>query len=415
MGQKLDILVVGGGAAGFFSAIRAAELNPRARILILEQGKEVLGKVKISGGGRCNVTHACWTPRELSKHYPRGEKELLGPFHRFACGDTVDWFAKRGVETKIEDDGRMFPCSDSSQTIVDCLLSEARKNRVAVHTREKLLDLQPPASDDERWTVRSSRDTYQPLQVMMATGSSRKMWHLLAGLGLPLVEPVASLFTFNIRDPRIQDLAGIAVPNAEVKVEKSKLSSTGPILITHWGLSGPAVLKLSAWGARGLASLGYDFNIRINWILENQEQCREHLESLMRQAPRKKASGHPQFNLPARLWKHMVAAAAIPDDRRWQDLSKKHLSKLTEELCAGHYRVQGKSTFKEEFVTAGGVDLREVDFKCFASKTYPSLFLAGEVLNIDAITGGFNFQAAWTGGYLAGTAMAQISVSEPAI
>jgi len=408
MEQNLDILIVGGGAAGFFAAIRAAESNPQARICIIERGKETLNKVRISGGGRCNVTHACWTPRELSKHYPRGERELLGPFHRFASGDTVAWFDERGVPTKIEEDGRMFPTSDNSQTIVDCLLGQAEKLGIEVRTRERMDTFETPAAESQPWVVRTSRHTYRAERLMLATGSSPAIWKMLGELGLDIIEPVPSLFTFNIQDDRIKDLPGLSVPLAEVKVEKSNLKSSGPLLITHWGLSGPAILKLSAWGARELAEENYDVTIRVNWIMEKQEDVRDQLETWMKEDGKKQVHSHSRFGLPGRLWKSFVTAAHIPEERRWQDLGKKHLSKLTEELCAGRYTVTGKSTFKEEFVTAGGVDLKEMDLRRFASKKFPTLFMAGEILNIDAITGGFNFQAAWTGGFIAGEAMAGV-------
>lgn len=409
MTQAFDIIIAGGGAAGFFAAIRAAECHPGTRIVILERGKEVLGKVKISGGGRCNVTHACWVPRELAKNYPRGQRELLGPFHRFASGDTVAWFDDRGVPTKIENDGRMFPTTDRSQTIIDCLVGQAQKRGVGIHTRERLIDW---VWTGQHWTVKTSAHTYQAPILMLATGSNATVWKKLAAQGLRIIPPVPSLFTFNIQDDRIAGLPGISVPQVAVKIEKSTLKSQGPLLITHWGMSGPAILKLSAWGARELADLRYHFHLRINWILEKQDACRRQLDGWMQTDPKKKVSRHPRYGLPTRLWQAMVRAAGIPEDRRWQDLGKKHLAKLTEELTAGRYAVHGKSTFKEEFVTAGGVDLKEMDLRTFSCKKYPHLFMAGELLNIDAITGGFNFQAAWTGGYLAGEAMGQLIARE---
>lgn len=402
----LKIVVIGGGAAGFFSAIRAAECNPSAEVIILERGKDVLGKVKVSGGGRCNVTHACFVPRELAKHYPRGEKELLGPFNQFACGDTIDWFAKRGVETKIEDDGRMFPVTDNSQTIIDCLLQAANKAGIMLHTGQRVEQLIPPTTDKPRWIVVTADRRYQADRVMMASGSSTAVWEVLEKLGHKVIPPVPSLFTFNVKDPRIKDLLGISVPMAEVQVEGEKLKAIGPLLITHWGFSGPAILKLSAWGARILAEKQYRFALRINWILGNVDQVKQELEELKTEEGRRMAAAHPQYGLPARLWKRLVVAAKIPDDKRWADLSKKQLHQLAVELTQGRYVATGKSTFKEEFVTAGGVDLKEINFKTFESKLFPGLFFAGEVLNIDAITGGFNFQAAWTGGWIAGTGMA---------
>ena len=405
--NKLNIIIIGGGAAGFFAAIRAAECNPAAQVIILEKSKDVLGKVKVSGGGRCNLTHACFVPRELSKFYPRGEKELLGPFNRFACGDTIEWFEKRGVKTKIEADGRMFPVSDDSQTIVDCLWAAARKSGVNIYTNTALKALHAPSVSNPNWIIETAQQKLFAQQVMIASGSSPSMWAILAQLGHTIIEPVPSLFTFNIKDPRLTDLLGISVPLAEVKVEGSKLSSTGPLLITHWGMSGPAILKLSAWGARELAALQYKFAIRINWIMAKLENTRQDLEDLKQEDGRKMVSANTQFGLPIRLWKRLVGATGIRDDKRWADLSKKEIQTLAEELTQGRFQVNGKSTFKEEFVTAGGVDLKEVDFKTFGSKLFPGLFFAGEVLNIDAITGGFNFQAAWTGGWIAGEAMAK--------
>jgi len=402
-----SIIIIGGGAAGFFAAIRAAECNPDAQVIILEKSKDILGKVKVSGGGRCNLTHACFVPRELSKFYPRGEKELLGPFNRFASGDTIEWFEKRGVKTKIEADGRMFPVSDDSQTIVDCLWAAARKAGVSVYTNTALKALQAPSASNPNWVIETAQQKLFAQQVMIASGSSPSMWQILAQLGHTIIEPVPSLFTFNIKDPRLTDLLGISVPLAEVKVEGSKLSSTGPLLITHWGMSGPAILKLSAWGARELAVTQYKFAIRINWIMAKLEDTRQDLEDLKQEDGRKMVSANTQFGLPIRLWKRLVAAVGIRDDKRWADLSKKEIQTLAEELTQGRFQVNGKSTFKEEFVTAGGVDLKEVDFKTFGSKLFPGLFFAGEVLNIDAITGGFNFQAAWTGGWIAGEAMAK--------
>lgn len=402
------IIIIGGGAAGFFTAIRAAECDPNAQVFILEKSKDVLGKVKVSGGGRCNLTHACFIPRELSKFYPRGEKELLGPFNRFACGDTIDWFEKRGVSTKIEEDGRMFPTSDDSQTVIDCLWSSARKAGVKVYTNTPLKNIKAPAQAGKTWVIETNNQTLHAHKVMLATGSTPSMWDLLAKLGHQIVPPVPSLFTFNIKDARLSDLLGVSVPLAEVQVEGQKLRSSGPMLITHWGLSGPAILKLSAWGARELAALNYRFGVRVNWIMSKTESTREDLEALKQEDGRKMVMANAQFGLANRLWKRLVQAAGIREDKRWADLSKKEIQALSEELTQGRFQVNGKSTFKEEFVTAGGVDLKEVDFKTFESKLFPGLFFAGEVLNIDAITGGFNFQAAWTGGWIAGEAMAKL-------
>jgi predicted Rossmann fold flavoprotein len=403
--NSLNIIIVGGGAAGFFAAIRCAELRPEAKVIILEAGREVLNKVKISGGGRCNLTHACFVPKELAKYYPRGQRELIGPFHRFCSGDTVDWFEKRGVPTKIEDDGRMFPITDNSQTIVDCLQDSARRAGVEVRLQQRVQELKPPMDGQGYWLVRTKDQVYTADAVLIAAGSSPAMWKLLGELGLAIVAPVPSLFTFNIKDPRIEGLPGLAVPLATVSIQGSKLKASGPLLITHWGMSGPAILRLSAWGARELAERKHQFSIRVNWLSQSLEAVREALEARKQAVPKKLALGDPQLGLPARLWRSLAAAAGIGEHQRWSELGSKAFNKLTEELTAGQYEVQGKSTFKEEFVTAGGVDLKEIDFKTFQSKRFPGLFFAGEVIDIDAITGGFNFQAAWTGGWIAGEAM----------
>lgn len=402
MTSPYDIIVIGGGAAGFFAAITAAEARPGLRIALLERGGEVLGKVKVSGGGRCNVTHACWDPRELVKNYPRGSRELLGPFNKFAPGDTVEWFEKRGVATKIEDDGRMFPVTDSSQTIVDCLTESAYKAGVQVMTQSGVTDLLPPESPEGNWTVKTSFSEFQARQVMVATGSAVKVWDILARLGHSIVPPVPSLFTFPVPDHPMKDLAGLAVQDARIRVIPLKLSAEGPLLITHEGLSGPAVLRLSAWGARELNGAGYQFELGVNWLGKGTFRVAD-----VRQAMAKKlVSNGPQGLLPARLWERLVAMAGIPAERRWSDLRQAEIQEL-EKLCSGTaFQVSGKSTHKEEFVTAGGVDLREIDFRTFGSKIHPGLYLAGEAINIDAITGGFNFQAAWTGGWVAGHAMA---------
>lgn len=403
--QQLKIVVVGGGAAGFFAAIRAAELNPNAAVVLLERGKNVLEKVKISGGGRCNVTHACWIPAELVKNYPRGAKELLGPFHRFACGDTVDWFEKRGVPLKIEDDGRMFPVTNDSQTIINCLWESAIRAGVKImtQTRVKHFDL---GLNKNEWKIITEENYFIADKLLLTTGSNPFLWKSLQAMGHQIISPVPSLFTFNIKDERITDLAGISVSEAEVKIKHSKLVSKGPLLITHWGMSGPAILKLSAWGALELADLNYNFTIIVNWVNQKPETAEEVLSELKTEHPKKQIFANPQFGLTTRLWKNLVATAKIPEEKRWADISKKEMQSLVHQLCNAEYMVSGKSTFKEEFVTAGGVDLKEVNFKTFESKLFPNLYFAGEILNIDAITGGFNFQAAWTGGWIAGTAMA---------
>ncbi|GJM32959.1 MAG: flavoprotein [Saprospiraceae bacterium] len=402
MKEKLKIIIIGGGAAGFFAAIRAAELNPEAKIIILERGRDVLGKVKISGGGRCNVTHACFVPSELVKNYPRGAKELKGPFHKFCCGDTVEWFETRGVSTKIEEDGRMFPISDRSQSIIDCLVTATQQYGIAVKTQHRVDGLIPPSESIPHWQVQTNGQILAADRVMMASGSNPKMWAMLADLGHKIIPPVPSLFTFNIKDKRIEGLPGIAVPDAEVKILNTKLTARGPLLITHWGMSGPAILKLSAWGARALAEFNYRFTIQVNWTNCYEDDIRESLNDQKSGHPKKQIFSNAQLGLPIRLWQRMVESAGIAPGLQWANLGKKQLNALVHEIGQAQFEVNGKSTFKEEFVTAGGVDLKEVDFKTFASKILPGLYFAGEVLNIDAITGGFNFQAAWTGGWIAG-------------
>lgn len=401
-----NIIVIGGGAAGFFSAINIAEQCPDAEVMILEGGRDVLQKVKISGGGRCNATHACWTPKELVKHYPRGQKALLGPFHRFACGDTIEWFEKRGVDLKIEDDGRMFPTTDDSQTIIDCLWKSAQKAGVKVYTQERVRKLK--ALENGRFQVHASQ-VIEADAVVVTAGSSKAVWAMLELLDHQIVPPVPSLFTFNIKDPRIKGLMGISMPMAEVQVMGQKnLNATGPLLITHWGMSGPGILKLSAWGARWMHEQKYQFNIRVNWIANqgHPESIREELLSLKQSLAKKFVHKNPQFGIPSRLWQALVQASGIDEQRKWADLSKKQLQALWQELSQAQYQVNGKSTFKEEFVTAGGVQLDEIDFTRFESKLHPNLFMAGEILNIDAVTGGFNFQAAWTGGWCIAQAVA---------
>jgi predicted Rossmann fold flavoprotein len=399
----MKIIVIGGGAAGFFSAITILEKNPKADVTILERGKDVLQKVKISGGGRCNVTHACFINRDLVKNYPRGEKALMSPFSRFAAGETIDWFEKNGVQLKVEEDGRMFPVSDNSQTIVDCLYSAASRLGVKILRGYRVESLQVI---DNQFIVKTNSQVFKADKIVVAAGSSTGMWSLLESLGHTIIQPVPSLFTFNIKDERIKDLAGLSVPNAEVTVEGNKLTSSGPLLITHWGLSGPGILRLSAWGARELSDKNYHFKIKINWTgFETLEDVKDFLNEQKLNTAKKQISNTPLYNISSRLWLRFLNAAHIPTEMKWADINKKQLIALAEELTKGVFEVKGKSTFKDEFVTAGGVRLDEVNFKTFESKIVPNLYFAGEILDIDAITGGFNFQAAWTGGWIVGNAM----------
>ena len=405
MNSKYDIIIVGGGAAGFFTAINIAEKNPKLKIAILERGKSVLEKVRISGGGRCNVTHAEFVPKELAKNYPRGEKELIGPFHQFCSGDTIEWFANHGVELKIEDDGRMFPTTDSSQTIIDCFLQAVQQLKIDVLTSQSVQSI---FQGNDYWKVETNHETYSCQKLIMTTGSNPKVWEMLQNIGHTIVPPVPSLFTFNIKDARIKDLMGISAV-ATVKVKGTKLEASGPTLITHWGMSGPGILRLSAWGANLLAAKNYQFTIQVNWLNDaTLEETIETLKELKAIHSKKIISKKSPFDFPNRLWESLVQASGIgtfstsndSQDVKWGDVSNKQLMALAVQLTNGEFQVNGKSTFKEEFVTAGGIDLKEINFKTMESKLLPNLYFAGEIVNIDAITGGFNFQNAWTSGFI---------------
>jgi hypothetical protein len=397
MNQNFDILIVGGGAAGFFTAINIVEKNPSLKLAILERGSEVLNKVRISGGGRCNVTHACFEPNELVKFYPRGEKELRGPFHQFCSGDTVEWFEKHGVELKIEADGRMFPVSNSSQTIIDCFQEATKKLGIAVLTNQSVQSI---FKKDTLWKVETQSETYLSEKLILATGSNPKVWEMLQNFGHAVVSPVPSLFTFNIKDPRIATLPGVSA-QVSVKVRETKLESSGPLLITHWGMSGPAILKLSAWGARILHEKNYQFSIAINWLNDIEADAAEKiLKELKLEHAKKAVSKKSPFELTNRLWESLVLASGIDSETKWADLSKNQLQNLSNQLTNSVFQVNGKSTFKEEFVTAGGIDLKEINFKTMESKLHENLYFAGEIVNIDAVTGGYNFQNAWTSGFI---------------
>ncbi len=405
MNSKYDIIIVGGGAAGFFTAINIAEKNPKLKIAILERGKTVLEKVRISGGGRCNVTHAEFVPKELAKNYPRGEKELIGPFHQFCSGDTIEWFANHGVELKIEDDGRMFPTTDSSQTIIDCFLQAVQQLKIEVLTSQSVQSI---FQGTDYWKVETNHETYSCQKLIMTTGSNPKIWEMLQNIGHSIVPPVPSLFTFNIKDARIKDLMGISAV-ATVRVKGTKLEASGPTLITHWGMSGPGILRLSAWGANLLAEKNYQFTIQVNWLnYATFEETFETLKELKTVHSKKIISKKSPFDFPNRLWESLVHASGIGtfstsnegQEVKWGDVSNKQLLALATQLTNGEFQVNGKSTFKEEFVTAGGIALKEINFKTMESKLLPNLYFAGEIVNIDAITGGFNFQNAWTSGFI---------------
>ena len=402
-----QILVVGGGAAGFFGAVAAAEANPRASVTVLEKGPRVLSKVRISGGGRCNVTHACFDPRELALRYPRGGRALIGPFTRFGPRETIEWFRLRAVNLKIEADGRMFPVTDSSQTIIDCLIDSAKNAGVCIRTHTGVESIS--RREQGGFTLRlTNGESLEGDCLLWAAGGCRAENHPLIPLGHTLVPPVPSLFTFHIDSPWLRELPGVSVEDVQVTVPKTSLKQRGPILITHTGVSGPAILRLSAWGARELHDLDYRFPLRIAWLPDTNPV--DLLEEIQR---RRETQGgqtvlRARWNpLPARLWEQLVQQAGIAPETKWARLAKPEAQKLTALLTGTELPVAGKSMNKEEFVTCGGIPLPEVEFKTMQSRLVSGLFLAGEALDIDGITGGFNFQAAWTTGWSAGRAMAE--------
>lgn len=402
-----DVVIAGGGPAGFFAAIRCAELNPKLSVLIIEKASQTLGKVLISGGGRCNVTHACFDPAQLIANYPRGGNELRGAFSRFQPKDTVRWFESRGVKLKTEADGRMFPVTDDSNTIAECLRESAREAGVRVELGTSLLGVKRGSRGGFRLEVRKEAQVL-PLQtkkLLIATGSDRKTLDIVKSLGHTIIDPVPSLFTFNIKDKRIDGLSGVSVEAVTLKTDA--ITTRGALLVTHWGMSGPAVLRLSAWGARELFEKKYRARLIVNWL--DEYSFDKALEILQRnkdwkENSRKKVSTNPAFSqIPVRLWKQLVHFIG---GKNWSDVSKSEMRKLAQELTAGEFEIQGKGQFKEEFVTAGGVSLKGVDFKTMQSRVVENLFFAGEVLDIDGITGGFNFQSSWTTGWIAGNALA---------
>jgi predicted Rossmann fold flavoprotein len=402
------IAVIGGGAAGFFGAIRAAETDPAAQVTILEATDHPLAKVRVSGGGRCNTTHACFEPRELVQRYPRGSRELIGPFSRFGPRETIAWFAARGVELKTEPDGRMFPVTDDSATIVDCLQHAAMTAGVRLRTRTGVAAITRASDGTFALTLRDGA-TMHADRVLLAVGGSKGAGGaaLAQALGHTIEPQVPSLFTFHIDDPLLKGLEGLAAPTASVQIVGSKLRAEGPVLVTHWGLSGPAILRLSAWGARDLHDAGYTFTLVLNWsAAHTTAQAAAALAEQRTAQARKQVVSINPYGLPARLWERLVAAAGVPAGATWAGLSKAHADRLASQVTATRLAVSGKSMNKEEFVTCGGVRLREVDFRTMESRVCPGLFFAGEVLDIDGITGGFNFQAAWTTGWLAGSALA---------
>jgi predicted Rossmann fold flavoprotein len=413
------LIVIGGGAAGIFCAANAARLCPGLHVTVLEKTGKLLSKVRISGGGRCNVTHSCYDIDEMAKRYPRGERFVRRELYRWAVADTVGWFGERGVELKTEADGRMFPVTDSSQTIIDCLMREVNRYGVEVMMNAEVKDVEVgveggPGADADTGGFRVQLADGRGLAadfVCIACGGYPKsgMFDWIRRLGHSIEEPVPSLFTFNMPGDPITRLMGIAVPETQVKIAGSRLIERGPLLITHWGLSGPVVLRLSAWGARELAAGGYRFGIRVNWLPDlSEQQIRERMQQVRYEwAARSVWSGNP-FSLPQRLWEYWVTAAGIPEGLRWADLPAKDQNKLVSFIWAAEYAIAGKTTFKEEFVTAGGVRLAEIDPGRCQSRKVPGLYFAGEILDVDGITGGYNFQHAWSSGWIVADSVAAV-------
>lgn len=394
------IVVIGGGAAGFFGAITSAKTCPHSHVILLEKTRSLLTKVKVSGGGRCNVTHACFDPKELIKNYPRGSKELLGPFHQFQPQDTIEWFEARGVTLKTEDDGRMFPITDSSETIINCLQEEAKKTGVDIRLQQSIEKIE---KKEQGFTIHfSSGETLTCDKILLATGSSQEGYRIAESLGHTIVPPVPSLFTFNIPDSPLSQLSGISVDPVLLKIEETNLKQQGPLLITHWGFSGPAALKLSAWGARILHKMEYKANLSINW-LPKQENLSAYFIRLKADSPHHNISLLNPPTIAKQLWKELLIKAQIDPHKKMKDLPDKHLLTLASFLQNDIYQIQGKTTYKQEFVICGGIALDEVNFKTMESKKCPGLYFAGEILDIDGVTGGFNFQNAWTTSWIAGS------------
>jgi hypothetical protein len=422
MDAKKRLIVIGGGAAGFFCAVNAARLHPSLEVILLEKTSKLLSKVKVSGGGRCNVTHACFSIPDMIRHYPRGANFLKKAFHQFFTTDTIAWYRERSVELKTEEDGRMFPVSNSSQTIIDCLMREANKYQVDIRMMSEVKSLTYEVRNT-KYEAGNTKDAEDKAVaeghfviglsdgrqltcdfVCIAAGgypkSSQFEW--LQALGHTIAAPVPSLFTFNMPGHAITQLMGVSVPDAQVKITGTNLQAKGPLLITHWGLSGPVVLRLSAWGARDLAANHYQFSILVNWLPDyNEASLREQFQQLRFELASQKIGHRNPFNLPQRLWQFLLQQSGIQEDKRWADLPAKEQNKLITHCCTQSFTIQGKTTFKEEFVTAGGIQLTEVDANTMQSKIVPHLFFAGEILDVDGITGGFNFQHAWTSGFIA--------------
>jgi len=412
--NKKKLIVIGGGAAGFFCAVNAARMNPLLEVTIIEKSSKLLSKVKVSGGGRCNVTHHFFSIADMIKKYPRGNRFLKKAFHHFFTTDTIQWFEERGVGLKAEEDGRMFPTTDLSQTIIDCLMTEANKYGVEILMNREVSSMVncELSMGPQQWQIdfkdgKSMNADY----VCIASGGYPKSIHFdwLKKLGHTIEEPVPSLFTFNMPGNNITELMGVVADNTVVKINGTKLSSQGPLLITHWGMSGPAILKLSSFAARELAAANWHFTISVNWAGDyNENTAREKLQNIRFETAAKKIINTNPFSLPQRLWQYLLHQSDIKEDTRWADLPAKEQNKLIKNVCTQEFAVKGKTTFKEEFVTAGGINLYEIDYNTMQSKLAPNLFFAGEVINVDGVTGGFNFQNAWTTGWIAAKAIASV-------
>ncbi|UBM59710.1 NAD(P)/FAD-dependent oxidoreductase [Marinilongibacter aquaticus] len=402
---KYDLIIVGGGAAGFFTALNVPS---NFKVLILEKDRRPLQKVKVSGGGRCNLTHHCFDPEVLCQSYPRGSSFLLEPFKRFNPTDTVNWFEKRGVRTKTESDGRMFPVSDSSQSVIDCFLREMRTKSVQLELSSKVVDF---SKEGEDWLVETEQGNYTAHNLVLATGSEKRIWDRLAKMGIEIAAPVPSLFTFQIEDKELHALAGISFEKAALKMPGFR--SEGPLLITHWGFSGPAVLKLSAFGALALHEKNYQFDIQVDWLQDVPlEKLNAFWQAQQETSPKKKVRNTVPPFVTKRFWEYVCDKNAIGEYQNWSETGKKHKKALNQFLKGAQFKVVGKSTFKEEFVTAGGVELHQIDSECFGLKEFENLYMAGEILNIDALTGGFNFQAAWTAAWHIAKSVGEKTVSQ---
>ena len=401
MEKSKKVAIIGGGAAGFFAALSVAEHHPSAQIILFEKTTKVLSKVRISGGGRCNVTHDCTDIATLIKAYPRGGKQLKSIFHSFQPKDTIAWFKARDVTLKTEEDGRMFPITDNSQTIIDCLESACDKMGIE---RQLNSGVEKISFEEEQWTLQFKNGSTQCDAVIVTTGGSPKAkgFNWLANLDHSIIPPVPSLFTFNMPKEDITQLMGVVAKKTKVHIAGSKIKTEGPLLITHWGMSGPAILKASSMGARTLAECDYRFSIRVQWLETSPQELLHRLQQVAQASPQKQIGKHNPFDVPNRLWVYLLQKIKLPQDRRWNEVGQKNFHRLIDLLTNDNYAVEGKTTFKEEFVTCGGISLKDINMKTMESKKAKGLYFAGEVLDIDAITGGYNFQAAWSSGYVAG-------------